>query len=136
MGYHGGSGGGGGRANLVEFARYYKWGGLSWPSGSGSANGNAVVSQTVRPRSRDSLGTERSDDTDIVIEVAGSNPTHCHWVTGAVWKRQSHNTKAISFTPLCQCLSPKVSDETLNAVGPFYPVYISMPVSGNRRAQG
>ena len=49
---------------------------------------------------------ERATDDGV---VAGSNPTH------AAWKL------AISFTPLCQCLS----EETLKAVGPFYPV--SMP---------
>ena len=42
--------------------------------------------------------------------IAGSNPAE------AVWK-----TLAISFTPLCQCLS----EETLKAVGPFY--LVSMP---------
>ena len=43
----------------------------------------------------------------------GSNPT-------AV-KTFRFVTLAIPFTPLCQCLS----DETLNAVGPFY--LVSMP---------
>ena len=40
--------------------------------------------------------------------AAGSNPTE------AAWKLQM----AISFTPLCQCLS----EETLKAVDPFYLV--------------
>ena len=49
---------------------------------------------------------ERATDNQV---VAGSNPAD------AVWKL------AISFTPLCQCLS----EETLKAVGPFY--LVSMP---------
>ena len=50
---------------------------------------------------------ERATDNRV---VAGSNHTE------AVWK-----LLAISFTPLCQCLS----EETLKAVGPFY--LVSMP---------
>ena len=49
---------------------------------------------------------ERVTDNRV---VAGSNPAE------AIWKL------AISFTPLCQCLS----EETLKAVGPFY--LVSMP---------
>ena len=52
---------------------------------------------------------ERATDNRV---VAGSNPNE------AVWKL----FWAISFTPLCQCLS----EETLKAVGPFY--LVSMPV--------
>ena len=39
-------------------------------------------------------------------------------------------TLAISFTPLCQCLS----EETLKAIGPFY--LVSMPGEVKDRTQG
>ena len=51
---------------------------------------------------------ERATDNRV---IAGSNPIE------AFWKLQM----AISFTPLCQCLS----EETVKAVGPFY--LVSMP---------
>ena len=56
----------------------------------------------------------------------------CQWLKHSTWDRRvlgvrillaafRFGTLAIPFTPLCQCLS----EETLNAVGPFY--LVSMP---------
>ena len=45
-------------------------------------------------------------------------------------KKIRFETLAIPFTPLCQCLS----DETLNAVGPFYLVFMPGEVKSSHQS--
>ena len=61
---------------------------------------------------------ERATDNRV---VARSNPTETAW-----------KLLAISFTPLCQCLS----EETLKAVGPFYMYLVPMPGEVKDPTQG
>ena len=58
-----------------------------------------------------------------VRESTGRSRPDGRWFESHIGKTFLVGTLAIPFTPLCQCLS----DETVNAVGPFYLVSISMP---------
>ena len=80
-------------------------------------------------RTRGSRGYEdntRTDNTDdqVLVGGGGSVVRACDWQSSgrgfeSCWGRLEN--LAISFTPLCQCLS----EDTLKAAGPFY--LVSMP---------